>query len=224
MQPIVYRKYQELITEFLDMVEGNVLEIGCPCEPEQALLDIFSRIDGEFSCVGVDMLVDQAKLACHNPPYKIRQHNSNDMTCLFEDRSFDVVLCSSVLEHDRYFWKTLREVRRVLKPGGLFFLGVPGYSVKMSFARNILLFLWKILWKLFGNVARGPLLYVRNSSLLAATSTYSYHFGPSDFYRFSEDAVREVLFEGFELLHMESFLSPPRFLGVGRQFSEESER
>ncbi len=221
MQPVVYKRYKELITAFLENKKGNVLEIGCPAAPKKALLSIFSDIGREFSCVGIDMLAGKAESIPHSLPYKIYQHNSNDMTDLFGDNTFDVVLCSSVLEHDQYFWNTLKEVRRVLKPSGLFFLGVPGYSKGISFFRHILLFLWKGLWKLLGNIAGDYLLYIRNSTLLASTSTYNYHFGPFDFYRFSEDAVRKVLFEGFEILHIEHFLSPPRFIGVGRRLSEE---
>lgn len=218
MQPVVYDKYRELIRTFLDIQKGNVLEIGCPSEPEQALLSIFFDIDANFSCVGIDMIVD--KEASATSAYKIYEHSANDMTDLFKDSSFDVVLCSSVLEHDRYFWKTLGEVRRILKPAGLFFLGVPAYSKNTGYIRNGLLFAWKVLFKLFGGIAYKYLLYIRNSSLLASTSTYSYHAAPSDFYRFSEDCFRGVLLEGFQLLHMEYFLTPPRILGVGRRLSQ----
>lgn len=39
----------------------------------------------------------------------------------FEDASFDMVFCLDVLEHVRDFRVIVREVNRVLKPGGLFF-------------------------------------------------------------------------------------------------------
>lgn len=40
----------------------------------------------------------------------------------FDDASFDVVVSTSMLEHDPAFWKTLPEVARVLKPGGFLIL------------------------------------------------------------------------------------------------------
>ena len=40
----------------------------------------------------------------------------------FEDASFDVVVSTSMLEHDPAFWRTLPEVARVLRPGGHFIL------------------------------------------------------------------------------------------------------
>jgi SAM-dependent methyltransferase len=40
----------------------------------------------------------------------------------FPDASFDVVVSTSMLEHDPAFWLTLPEVGRVLRPGGHFIL------------------------------------------------------------------------------------------------------
>jgi SAM-dependent methyltransferase len=40
----------------------------------------------------------------------------------FLDHQFDVVVSTSALEHDPEFWRTLAEVRRVLRPGGYFIL------------------------------------------------------------------------------------------------------
>ena len=40
----------------------------------------------------------------------------------FVDDTFDVVVSTSQLEHDPYFWETLPEVARVLRPGGYFIL------------------------------------------------------------------------------------------------------
>lgn len=49
------------------------------------------------------------------------------MDC-FEDQKFDAVLCNAVLEHDKYFWKTIAEIKRVTKPDGLIVIGTPGYK------------------------------------------------------------------------------------------------
>lgn len=35
-----------------------------------------------------------------------------------EDASFDAVLCGQTFEHDRFFWLTMRNIARVLVPGG----------------------------------------------------------------------------------------------------------
>ena len=44
---------------------------------------------------------------------------------LYEDNSFDVILCSHVLEHVIDDQKAMRELFRVLKPGGWAILQVP---------------------------------------------------------------------------------------------------
>jgi len=45
----------------------------------------------------------------------------------FPDNSFDHVICSEVLEHIPDYPSFLREINRVLKPGGLFAVSVPRY-------------------------------------------------------------------------------------------------
>lgn len=44
----------------------------------------------------------------------------------FDNETFDCVVCCDTLEHDDRFWISIDEMRRVLKPGGLFMLTVPG--------------------------------------------------------------------------------------------------
>lgn len=46
----------------------------------------------------------------------------------FPDQSFDVVLCNHVLEHVRDDRQAMREIARVLKPGGWAILQVPFFS------------------------------------------------------------------------------------------------
>ena len=51
--------------------------------------------------------------------------NPYDWQNEIEDESYDVVISGQAFEHIEYFWLTLEQVKRVLKPGGLFFLIVP---------------------------------------------------------------------------------------------------
>jgi SAM-dependent methyltransferase len=46
---------------------------------------------------------------------------------MFKDKSFDLVVSNATLEHDARFWLTVAEMRRVLRPGGLLIIGVPGF-------------------------------------------------------------------------------------------------
>jgi SAM-dependent methyltransferase len=43
-----------------------------------------------------------------------------------EDATVDVVTCSQVFEHTEFFWITILEIARILKPNGLAFIVAPG--------------------------------------------------------------------------------------------------
>jgi ubiquinone/menaquinone biosynthesis C-methylase UbiE len=86
----------------------------------------------------------------------------------FADESFDCVMSCSALEHDRYFWRSTSEVKRVLRPGGYFIAGVPIYMTLQT------------------DKEFTTLTYARHGLAYNA-----------DYYRFSEQAVREVFFEGY---------------------------
>jgi ubiquinone/menaquinone biosynthesis C-methylase UbiE len=150
-----------------------------------------------------------------NLPYTLIQCNANNMNIL-DDESFDAVACNAVLEHDKFFWKTLAEVRRVLRPGGLLYVGVPGFSKQNNLIQRIML---KVMHSRF--LRSLPLLYpfARWTMLtrLAFTSTLMFHGAPHDFYRFSEEAIKEVFLEGLVVLHLECMLKPVRIIGIGRK-------
>jgi ubiquinone/menaquinone biosynthesis C-methylase UbiE len=54
----------------------------------------------------------------------------------FSDSTFDIVLCSHVLEHIEQYHKALTEILRILKPGGLLLLGVPNEGCFFAQLRN----------------------------------------------------------------------------------------
>ncbi len=50
------------------------------------------------------------------------------MRDLYADARFGTVLWINALAHDKHFWRTLDEIKRVLKPGGTLIVVVPGFS------------------------------------------------------------------------------------------------
>lgn len=55
----------------------------------------------------------------------ITQLDLNNQSLPYPDGSFDLVTCSEVLEHVENYRAVLREIRRVLKPGGLMVITTP---------------------------------------------------------------------------------------------------
>jgi SAM-dependent methyltransferase len=141
---------------------------------------------------------------------------------MFTTNSFDCVLCNAVFEHDRYFWLTVAEIKRVTRPGGLIVLGAPGYGDRC------LIKFWTrkrtadehpegrirypphgCLGAVFGRVV--ALIY----SAAVATPTLAIHDYPGDYYRFSVQAFEKVVLDGLENVQVHSILFPPRIVGAG---------
>ena len=138
---------------------------------------------------------------------EILQGNANRMD-VFPDGAFNTVLANSVLEHDRFFWLSLAEMKRVLRPGGLLVIGVPGFAGLTS----------DRIFSAFGRI--NPFRRTadrRRGSLSAATLTLQIHACPDDYYRFSPSAIREVFLDGLEHTGVIRIMIPPRIIGWGNK-------
>jgi SAM-dependent methyltransferase len=177
---------------------GDVLEIGAVASPETLLcLPALARAR---SRIGVNLAGDATF-----DGFRIIGANANDLAG-FADASFDTVLSNSVLEHDPCFWLSLEEMRRVARPGALIVIGVPGFTSTGP-------------GRILKRVARlpliGPVFRRLAPSRLASTATLVIHDFPGDYYRFSPQAMREVLLEGLDAREVASLMSPPRLVGSG---------
>lgn len=174
--------------------EAPVLEIGAVAAPDTLLLlpavrhlsgRVGVNLDGPFEVDGCT----------------VHRGNANDMP-VFADASFGTVLCNAVLEHDPWFWKSVSEMRRVLRPGGLMVIGVPAFQ-DLGMAR------WTRLLRLL------PLPRRVVDGWRASTLTLHVHEHPLDCYRFSAEACRRVLLEGLSDIEVETVLVPPRAIASG---------
>ena len=171
----VYRKFEKICSKL--SIRGCVLEVGA--------------IPAELSLLNMPCLKHASKKIGINleGPYQYRDFsiikgNANSMDC-FSDGQFDAVLCNSVLEHDKYFWKTVSEIKRVTGTGGLIVIGAPGFTQS----------------------------HVVPSS--GAAAVLAVHNFPGDYYRFSQQAFKEVIFDGLKDVRIFSVMSVPRILGCG---------
>ncbi len=160
MSPMVFEAFSKILSARMRSGSGlSVLEVGAGSVP---LLSA-PALDG-YRKVALNLRFDKISDALRETEMVVGNCNSLQ----FEDESFDCVLSCSMLEHDKYFWRSCAEIRRVLKPGGYFVAGVPIYMTL-------------------------PI------DKLHTTLTYARHGMAynADFYRFSEQAVREVFFEEY---------------------------
>jgi SAM-dependent methyltransferase len=200
MTPAVFAEFDALCSQY--GAAGSVLEIGATSMTD-TLLNLPSLRDCG-SRVGVN--IEYSATIAAGP---ILRGNGNDLS-QFADGVFDVVVSNATLEHDPRFWLTLAEMRRVLRPGGLLLIGVPGYTRARSWLRRVAGYLGEAL-SATAALAR-PL-----QRFGAGTATLLVHDYPGDYFRFSEQALREVLLADLEVLATRVLEAPPRLVGVGRK-------
>jgi hypothetical protein len=121
-----------------------------------------------------------------------------------------------MLEHDPRFWLSIGEARRVVAPGGHLVVGVPAFD-EMGKVPGL---------RLFRRLAALPLLGRRwgaaHEVARVSSATLGVHNFPGDYYRFSDQAMRDVILEGMEIVATRLVLAPPRVIGVGRKRSPET--
>ncbi len=166
MSKKVFEDFMKIINEYYkDKSPESVIELGAY---HWSLLSFDKFKDSRKVALNFSYTEnDKQKLAA----YEIVEANINNLP--FKDEEFDCAMTCSTFEHDKYFWKSIAESRRVIKKGGLFVVGVPVYTELAT-------------------------------DMMTSTLTYKVH-GKTynmDFYRFSEQAVREVIMEGFEVINV----------------------
>ena len=190
MGPVVFKEFERVCSE--RKVTGSVLEIGAL--PRHNTLLNMECLRGAKERIGINLLEPS-----EYEDIKILQCNANRMDC-FEDEKFDLVLCNAVLEHDKHFWLSIAEIKRVTKSGGMVVICGPGYK-KFRWERRFLRHTLRLIPGMRG--------------LSRCTLVTRVHNAPGDYYRYSEQAVREMFFEGMKDVKVHSMLIPPRVFGVG---------
>jgi len=196
MHPDQFQAFERICAE--RGAGGAILEIGAV--PSEDSLLCLRSLRGTTRKVGVNLDGPSTYR-----DFAILRANSNDLSC-FRDGEFDTVLCNAVLEHDLFFWRSLEEMRRVTRTGGLIIIGVPGF-IQSRPER----------WR--ARMSRSPFVRTMfrrpSESLLASTPVLQVHNYPSDYYRFSPQAVIELFMRGLKDVQVFSLMRPPRIIGSG---------
>ena len=110
----------------------KLLDLGCG----EGRHSISAFLQGDINVVGLDLSAKdlataKGRLADFNIAADKIDHclfiQGSGFTLPFADHTFDQVICSEVLEHIIEYEKVLAEIKRVLKPGGVFAVSVPRY-------------------------------------------------------------------------------------------------
>ena len=118
---MAYRRRARILLEYLELRDGlSILDCGCGMGFYLLAMGRLRRLD----LVGVD--TDPRRLEQAGRAAPAAQLVRADASALpFPDASFDGVLLTEVLEHVEDDLGALRELRRVLRPGGILAVSVP---------------------------------------------------------------------------------------------------
>jgi capsular polysaccharide transport system permease protein len=166
---------------------GPFLEIGVtPGATSLLASDFFAGSERHLLCADPSVSVDGVVVHPGTPA---------DLPALFGDGRFGTVLSNGALASDRAFLNTVREMKRVLMPGGLLMVAVSGFSKRADQAEA---------------QAVGP----KGNPIPNTTVTPAILSGP-DYWRLSPQAIRQVILDGLDNRDVRDIMMPPRLFGVG---------
>jgi 2-polyprenyl-6-hydroxyphenyl methylase/3-demethylubiquinone-9 3-methyltransferase len=120
MNPPRFRYFYEALTQQLGLTPANlsVLDVGCG---GGILSEEFAKVGCRVT--GIDPSAPSLETARKHAAIEgqtIDYRQASGENIPFEANSFDVVICCDVLEHVDDLERTIQEVSRVIKPGGMF--------------------------------------------------------------------------------------------------------
>ena len=154
---------------------GTMLDVGCG---EGRHIFGIMQEHPEMKCIGLDM--DNDSLHKAEEGYEYFKSISNvgaeflkgsAYSLPFLDNSLDLIVCSEVLEHLHQYNDAVKEIHRVLKPGGKFYASVPA-----SWPEKIC---W-VLSKDYQNQPGGHLRIFNQSGLVSEIEESGFKFLSSD--------------------------------------------
>jgi 2-polyprenyl-3-methyl-5-hydroxy-6-metoxy-1,4-benzoquinol methylase len=119
------RYYAALVRRHAPARGGKLLELGC------GLGHLLGLLQDDFRCVGVDLLeysVEQTRI--NAPRAEARVMRADDLSGL-ADNEFSVVVALHLIEHLPDPQHTIREVNRLLQPGGLWLFATPNPDYRL---------------------------------------------------------------------------------------------
>ena len=184
--------YYEFMNRHLDLEgTGKVLEIGCYSGR------FLKRLaDMGYTCEGIDL--NEGFVAYGKKKYGLDLHTGTLFDRKYPNATFDIVIFHQVMEHLADPAGFLKEVRRILKPGGFICFSVPNTGSPLSRVT------------VTRQEAGGKPLYLDI---------------PNHIFYFTKNAIRRLLKQvGFTLTAESTYLSPSRWKGMQDRCDTEAEK
>lgn len=120
------RRYYATLVKRYAPSGGKLLEMGC------GLGHLLGLLQNDFDCVGADIADYSIEQLKRNAP-KVEGHvmDVSDLS-RFENEAFSAVVALHLVEHLPDPADTIRQIHRILRPGGVFLFATPnpGYSLR----------------------------------------------------------------------------------------------
>jgi SAM-dependent methyltransferase len=112
--PTMYAVHQTIVPAILKRARGNVIDVGCGDMPFK---NVIVQVADRYDTIDVERRVPEVTFTS----------DIHDMKVL-ADGSYDTAICLEVIEHVPDPFRALRELARVVKPGGYLILSAPHLS------------------------------------------------------------------------------------------------
>ena len=201
--------------------EGTMLDLGCG--EGRHIFGVMEKFPN-LKCIGLDPHIESLDKAFEG--LKFLESISNTKTNFlsgsayslpFSDDSFDLVVCSEVLEHLHDYKDAIKEINRVLKPGGQFLASVPAEFPE------------KICWLLsedYQNQPGGHLRIFKKNELIKEIAEHNFSFESSQRFHsihsaywwlrclFWKSQESNIVIKGYKKILERHILKKPFFLDL----------
>jgi len=201
--------------------EGTMLDLGCG--EGRHIFGVMEKFPN-LKCIGLDPHIESLDKAFEG--LKFLESISNTKTNFlsgsayslpFSDDSFDLVVCSEVLEHLHDYKDAIKEINRVLKPGGQFLASVPAEFPE------------KICWLLseaYQNQPGGHLRIFKKNELIKEVAEHNFSFESSQRFHsihsaywwlrclFWKSQESNIIIKGYKKMLERHILKKPFFLDL----------
>ena len=201
--------------------EGTMLDLGCG--EGRHIFGLMEKFP-DLKCIGLDPHIESLDKAFEG--LKFLESISNTKTNFlsgsayslpFSDDSFDLVVCSEVLEHLHDYKDAIKEINRVLKPGGQFLASVPAEFPE------------KICWLLseaYQNQPGGHLRIFKKNKLIKEVAEHNFSFESSQRFHsihsaywwlrclFWKSQESNIIIKGYKKILERHILKKPFFLNL----------